>query len=747
MSTSRDAPSAAPAPGRRAGFIGRSLRSRLGVRLALAVFLTILAVEAAILVPSYYRYENDLYERLEHAGRAAMVAGFSTHAHARERDFLLFGRLMSQLPEIGGGALYRIDGSFVGTFGHAPTLFSEDLSENARARVTADGRRWLDVVWPAAETGLPLTIVGRLDAHWITAELRGFLVRIAALIMLISVVVAAMTMLVVRQKVLKPIFYVRERMLAAQDDPRHPDRHRLRETRDDEIGDMMSAFDAMIVSLSVHVRTTETARAALAEANDRLEDNVQERTRELVAANEKLRREVAERSRAERQLRHEAFHDRLTQLPNRDFLAQRIDHAIVRMRRAPDRGFTVAVINVDRFRVVTDNLGYGGGGQLIVSLAARFRACLRDEDTLARIGDNAFGVLLENCCSQDRVRQWTGRLREALDAPVRIEGEDIYSAVRVGAATSELGFLSAESYLQNASLAQAGARSNRGEVEFYGPENHGGSSNLLRVEADLRLALDAEDQLILHYQPIVSVADRAIVGFEALLRWQHPRHGLIGPGQFIQLAEETGLILPIGRLVLEQAARQLAGWRADLPDRNDLFVAVNESSRQVGEGNLVDDVVATLARSAIPARNLKLEVTESLLMENPDAAAETLHALVDLGVRLAIDDFGTGYSSLGYLHRFPFHDLKIDRSFVRAMDESREGVEILRAIVSLGRSLGLGVIAEGVESIDEFAILRRLHCGYVQGYVISPAVDAGSAFAMLRRPENLPVVPDLRAVT
>ena len=716
----------------------RAHRSKLGLRLALTVFLSIAVVEAVVLVPSYRNYESDLLERLAHAGGAAVMATFGSHAHATERDLGIYAKIMiAGSDELTGIALYRLDGALIGTHGEAPTLAQQAQTGSPRQRARSDNGRRLDISWPGSETGLPFSIVGRLDSSWIGPELTAFVWRILGIVLVLSIVTCGATMFIFDRMVLRRVLGLRDRLHDAREDPTAADALRLDDIRDDELGEVMRVFNAMTHTIAGNIGELRDAHKAISAAKGDLEQRVHARTRELEDTNETLRREVAERERVEEQLRHDAFHDRVTGLANRALLMDRIGHSIERVDRDKHKHFSLMVLNLDRFRVVNEALGHVAGDELLCAITDPLKSALRPGDTVARLGGDEFAILIEESRSPDAAIACIERIFALFDSPITIGTEDIFCSFSMGICPSTLGYGQAENMMQDAKLALARAKTAGGSCYVvFEVEMRADSGGQLRLEADLRRAIEAGDQLRAYYQPIVEAGSGRPIGFEALVRWQHPSRGLIGPADFIGLAEDSGLIVPVGRWVLRTAARQIAEWRALTLDDDRFYVSVNVSPRQLSDGHLVEDVSAVLADFSLPPHCLKLEVTESLLMMNPVLAAETLGELKALGVGLAIDDFGTGYSSLSYLRRFPFDVLKIDRAFIVDMETGTESREIIRAVVGLADILDMDVVAEGAETAEQVAILASLGCRHIQGYYFGKPTPADAATVLLRGRET-----------
>jgi diguanylate cyclase (GGDEF)-like protein/PAS domain S-box-containing protein len=444
--------------------------------------------------------------------------------------------------------------------------------------------------------------------------------------------------------------------------------------------------------------------------------------------------DVTDRRRAEEQLQHDAFHDALTGLPNRALFIDRLQAALARLQGALARGhqkgmFAVVFLDVDRFKVVNDSLGHSVGDRLLVELSSALKTAVRPGDTVARLGGDEFTILIEDMEGREEAIAVAERIQSVLREPLTLAGHEVFATVSMGIALSAPSYRRAEDLLRDADTAMYHAKAlGKSRHQVFDSSMHARARKLLQLEHDLRRAIDRREFRV-HYQPIVRVDDRRISGFEALVRWEHPERGMVGPSEFIHLAEETGLVVPLGRAVLEEACRQAAAWQRSSGD--DLTVSVNLSVKQFGQPDLVEQVDGALRQSGLPSRLLKLEVTESMVMENTDAAIALLRRLKALGVHIAIDDFGTGYSSLSYLLRLPADTLKIDRSFVSGTGDAGRNVSIVRTVVSLANSLGLGVVAEGVETEQQRALLEELGCPLAQGYLFSPAVDREAALRLV----------------
>jgi diguanylate cyclase (GGDEF)-like protein/PAS domain S-box-containing protein len=442
--------------------------------------------------------------------------------------------------------------------------------------------------------------------------------------------------------------------------------------------------------------------------------------------------DITERKVAIDRLTHDAFHDALTGLPNRALFMDRLGRQMERMRRHPDHQFAVLFLDLDRFKVVNDSLGHGLGDLLLVSVAERLRTAMRATDTVARLGGDEFTILLEIDHLADAVRT-AERIQDDLRLPFRVGEQEIFTTASIGIALSVTGYERPEDVLRDADIAMYRAKSRgRGIHEVFDKTMHDRAVKLLTFETELRRSIE-RGELRVHYQPIVSLVSDKVMGFEALLRWQRGDE-LIAADEIVPIAEETGLILPIGQWVLREALRQLAEWQERYPDNESLHMHVNLSAKQFLQPYLLERIAAALAESGVDAERLHLEVTESVIIDNAEAAAELLEQLRATGVGISLDDFGTGYSSLSSLRQFPFDTLKIDRSFISTNGDRRRHEiddEIVRTISTLARILGMDVTVEGLESADQVQRMRALGIDYAQGFYFSPPVDAGSALAFL----------------
>lgn len=446
---------------------------------------------------------------------------------------------------------------------------------------------------------------------------------------------------------------------------------------------------------------------------------------------QQTQRELEERKQAEEQLAHSALHDPLTDLPNRTLFMDRLSRALERAKRHTDYMFAVLYLDLDRFKVVNDSLGHSVGDQLLVESAHRLAACLRTLDTVARLGGDEFVILLEEIQDVSDAIRIVDRIQHDLSLPYDLDQHKAFISVSIGVVLSAIGYDRAEDVLRDADLAMYRAKAlGRARYEVFDLAMRDRAMTRLELETDLRMALERQEFFVC-YQPIVSLATAKIVGFEALLRWQHPSRGLVLPGDFIPIAEETGLIVRIGDWVLREACRQMQEWQVRFPMDTPLTVSVNLSAKQFAQPDLLQKIALVLQETGLGGDSLKLELTESMVVEDAESLSAVVLQLRTLGVQVQIDDFGAGYSSLSYLHRLPIDTLKIDRTFVGKIGVNGNGTEIIRTILGLAHNLGMKVIAEGVETTDQLVKLRGLDCEYAQGYLFAKPADGKVAETLI----------------
>ncbi len=441
-------------------------------------------------------------------------------------------------------------------------------------------------------------------------------------------------------------------------------------------------------------------------------------------------RDVTERHALEAELRHQAFHDSLTGLANRALFTNRVEHALAQAKR---HNSTLAVLycDMDGFNRVNDSLGYSAGESALLVVADRLRACVRGEDTVARLGGDEFGVLLDRLTSAADATLAMERIMRTLRQQIPLPGAQVELQPHIGIVVAFGGDESAEDLLGNAAVAMHQARANEGGYALFDPEMHADAIRRIEIESELRTAIE-ESQFVLHYQPTIDLHTGRLTGVEALVRWQHPRRGLVPPMEFIPLAEESGLIVPLGQWTIREACRQVRLWQQEIPGGEPIALNVNLSARQLRHPNIVRDVADALDDTGLLASRLVLEITESVLMVDSAATLNRLYQLKSLGVRLAIDDFGTGYSSFAYLRRFPVDILKIDKSFVDGVATEATSSALVDAMIRIGKTLRLETVAEGVERVDQADRLRTLNCDIGQGYLFSRPLPADAVTHLLR---------------
>ena len=449
--------------------------------------------------------------------------------------------------------------------------------------------------------------------------------------------------------------------------------------------------------------------------------------------------ELLERKKMEAQLRHDALHDSLTGLPNRALFLDRLNHALQLSNRRlylnsadlPEL-FAVLFFDLDRFKIINDSLGHLAGDQLLKIVAKRLVGCLRGGDTVARLGGDEFVMLLEEIEHLNDVIEVVHRIKESLQVPVMLDGNEIFISTSIGIALNSADYTQPDQLLRDADTAMYRAKEQgRDRYEIFNPVMHTEALKKLRIENELRRAIERYE-LRVHYQPIVCLQSRQILGFEALVRWQHPEQGLLYPKDFIAIAEDAGLIVAIDFWVLQEACTRLRAWQEQFPIAMNLTMNVNLSAKQFTKPNLTSEIENILKQANLNNHNLKIEITESILIEKTSLAAQILGELSERNIQTCIDDFGTGYSSLSYLHRFPIHTLKIDQSFINRLDHNLEDGEIVKAIIVLGINLGLNVVAEGVETAEQLERLKNYNCQAGQGYYLFKPLEAEAIATLLK---------------
>jgi diguanylate cyclase (GGDEF)-like protein/PAS domain S-box-containing protein len=446
-----------------------------------------------------------------------------------------------------------------------------------------------------------------------------------------------------------------------------------------------------------------------------------------------VNRDITERKLAETKLQYQALHDALTGLPNRLLLTERIEGAIKRSQRKPNSLYALLFIDLDRFKNINDSLGHLVGDQLLVAISQRLGLCVRESDTVSRLGGDEFVIFLDELQQEQQALKVAERIFEQLKDPIIIDGRDILITVSIGIAFNTDQNSSATELLRNADLAMYRAKKQNGSTYgIFNPRMHEQAQTLWELESNLRLAVERQE-FFLVYQPIFCLTTETLIGFEALVRWQNPQQGLISPREFIPMAEETGLMVPLGEWILHEACQQLVLWQQEYSQAHSLKMSVNISSQQMEMANFLDRFDQILAATKLPATSLVLEITETLLMRNLEAATVLLLELKKRQIKISIDDFGTGYSSLSYLCYLPVNSLKIDRSFVTEINAKSENLKIVQAIISLAQQLNLKVIAEGIETQENLWQLQKLDCQYGQGYFFAKPLESSQAKQLIQQ--------------
>jgi diguanylate cyclase (GGDEF)-like protein len=455
---------------------------------------------------------------------------------------------------------------------------------------------------------------------------------------------------------------------------------------------------------------------------------LRQRTIELEGVNELLSRENGERKKAEALLTRQAFYDSLTNLPNRALFIDHLRSSLERKKRYPDYSFAILFLDLDRFKVINDSLGHMIGDQLLVMLSQRLKKHIRSIDTIARFGGDEFAVLMEDTKEISGVYDIAERFHGEMRSPFSIFGREIFTTMSIGIVMSNtVDYTGPEELLRDADTAMYHAKE-RGKAchVVFDSTMHAKATAALWVETELRRAVEQND-FVVYYQPIISVEENKITGFEALLRWRHAERGIITPSEFITVAEETGLIIPLGERVIRESCRQLKEWREEFPSCRDLTVSVNVSSKVFSQPDFFDFVKNILEETGLDGSCLRLEIVERTLIENAEPAAAIMKRFEDINVRFDIDDFGTGYSALNYLRHFPIKGLKIDGSFINALTFDKNNVAIVKTIIALGRDLGLDVIAEAIETVEQLDVFKDMNGEYAQGFYLFRPMDSKAA--------------------
>ncbi len=444
-----------------------------------------------------------------------------------------------------------------------------------------------------------------------------------------------------------------------------------------------------------------------------------------------LRSDLTVKRQTQEHLLYSTLHDSLTGLPNRSLFTERLRHAMRRAARHPDNLFAVLFLDLDRFKEVNDNLGHFAGDELLRAVARRVEACIRPEDTVARLSGDEFAILLESITEISDAGRVAERIEEALSFPITLAGAEVTTSASIGIVTSSMAHDQPEQILRSADMAMYRAKAaGRARYELFDRAMHTDALARLQLETDLRRAVE-NSEFRLMYQPVVSLRTGRITGFEALVRWDHPHQGLIQPADFIPVAEETGLIIPIGRWVLYEACRQVKEWHASHPREEPLTIGVNLSARQFSQPGLVEQIREALDATGTPPSALRLEITEGAIIDKGRYALSILSQLREIGVQVYLDDFGTGYSSLSYLHGVPVDGIKVDRAFISDMDTNDANLRLVRTLLTLAEIVGIRAEAEGITSAEQLKELRSLNCEQGQGYLFSAPIPGDAVQPLL----------------
>jgi len=473
-------------------------------------------------------------------------------------------------------------------------------------------------------------------------------------------------------------------------------------------------------------KTIEKAKHAERERAEQAEEHVQE----LKHYVEELTRSSEALQESHENFRHAAYHDALTGLPNRNYFLDTLKGLLQASREDAESNFAVLFLDLKNFKTINDSLGHSMGDRLIKNVAKRLASVIREDDMAARFSGDKFGIILTDLLNRDEATAFADRLAKRLAEPYTLDGRQVFTSAKIGIAYGNSRYPEAEDILRDADIAMYYSKENPENYVIFDQKMHVRAVTRLQLETDLRFAIE-RSEFELFYQPIIELDTATLNGFEALVRWNHPSRGLVPPNEFIPIAESTGLIIPMTVQILHSACSRIVEWQKRFDNARPLTIAVNLSGKHFGHPALVEQITTVISETGIPPESLKLELTESAVMENAETAILMLKQIKETGVRISIDDFGTGYSSLSYLHRFPIDLLKVDRSFVSAMEENTENGEIVRTVIALAKALNLKVVAEGIESIHQFHQLRILGCEYGQGYLFSKPLPVGDIERLL----------------
>lgn len=671
-------------------------RTLMGCRLCwmvtAAVFAGIVAIEALILVPSMFNYERDLLASMEQAAEESVRSSLAGRSEFPET---VFERLVTHTSITG----IAINGEHQWQFGEKPPeTVGNDQSLRARRGQAVPER--LALAWPAETMETPGSVRVLVNTASVDAELSAFLLRILGLVMVIALFVTVVTMAVFGRLVLSRVLQLRTQMQLAGRDPDHPEAYQLTDNRGDELGQATEAFNHMLENSARNL-------ARLRELNQELDERVARRTRELHETNE--------------QLRHRTWYDALTDLPNRALFEERLQQSL-RDCQVEDTNGIVMLLGLDGFHSVNGVMGHDAGDRVLQQVARRIVEAAPATATVARTGGDIFALMDDGHDSGvvGSAAMLAEKLRDAIARAIWVDNEDVECSISIGIVLYPNDGAHPDTLMRHAEIAMYRAKTNpESAYAFFAPEHGQDVRQRQKRLRGLRRAL-RNQEFELHYQPQVDPGG-TMVSVEALLRWRDPEEGLISPGEFIPLAEESGLIVPVGQWVLREACRQAAQWRSQ---GLNLRVAVNLAAAQVTATDLCAEVAQCLRDYGLPAEGLELEITESSFIHHLEQAKDVLLSISKLGVAIAVDDFGTGYSSLAYLKQLPVTRLKIDRTFVRDLPGDQQDAALCAAIVSMGKSLGFGIVAEGVENLNQGQWLSREGCHLLQGFYYARPMPA-----------------------
>lgn len=489
---------------------------------------------------------------------------------------------------------------------------------------------------------------------------------------------------------------------------------------------------AFVLSALVYMtyrRYVDDVKATAAKAEQAERERAEQAERHI----EELQHHIAEQDRigqalreSKEKFRHAAFHDSLTDLPNRNLFMETLKFALEKSRHNQDFKFAVLFLDINRFKTINDSLGHSMGDRLILHVAKRLAGAVREKDLVARFSGDEFAFILNNISSVEDAMLFAEIIKDKISEPFSLTGKQVFTSFSIGIAMGGADYEFAEDILRDADIAMYHAKEEEMDYVVFDKNMHARAVTLLQLETDLRTAIE-RNELMMYYQPIVDLNTMKIFGFESLIRWNHPTRGLVPPSEFIPVSEQTGFIIPLTLWVLETSCRQMVEWHRKNPLNKDLIVSINISGKHFAQKNLVEQISNILCETGINPKCVKLELTESAVMENAESVIQMMKQIRELGIQLSIDDFGTGYSSLSYLHRFPINTLKVDRSFVNTMEDGTENGEIVRTVIALAKTLRLNVVAEGIETIHQLHQLRVLGCEYGQGYLFSRPISADEA--------------------